>query len=48
VGDLAGGVAVWAHAGGFLAGVLLVRLFVRPDRERVRRALHASDPGLTV
>ena len=39
VGDLAGGVAVWAHAGGFLAGVLLVRLFVRPDRERVRRAL---------
>jgi membrane associated rhomboid family serine protease len=27
-----GGVAVWAHVGGFLAGVLLVRLFVKPER----------------
>ncbi|GAB6068173.1 rhomboid family intramembrane serine protease [Methylothermus subterraneus] len=26
-----GGVAFWAHAGGFLAGVLLVRPFHRPD-----------------
>lgn len=43
VGDLAGGVAVWAHAGGFLAGVLLVRLFVRQDRERERRALRAFE-----
>jgi len=25
--DLAGGVAVWAHVGGFLAGVVLVKLF---------------------
>jgi membrane associated rhomboid family serine protease len=39
VGDLAGGVAVWAHAGGFLAGVLLVRFFVRPERESHHRAL---------
>ncbi len=39
VGDLAGGVAVWAHAGGFLAGVLLVRLFVRTERESHHRAL---------
>lgn len=27
-----GGVAFWAHAGGFLAGVLLVFLFQRPER----------------
>jgi membrane associated rhomboid family serine protease len=25
--DLSGGVAVWAHVGGFLSGVLLVKLF---------------------
>jgi membrane associated rhomboid family serine protease len=25
--DLAGGVAVWAHVGGFLAGVVLVKFF---------------------
>lgn len=35
----AGGVAWWAHVGGFVAGVLLAWLFVR--RERWRRA----DPG---
>jgi|SRR5690349_9798146 len=26
-GDLGGGVAVWAHVGGFVAGVILVKLF---------------------
>jgi membrane associated rhomboid family serine protease len=26
--EIAGGVAVWAHVGGFLVGVLLVRVFV--------------------
>ncbi len=31
-GDM-GGVAFWAHAGGFVAGVLLVFLFRRPERE---------------
>jgi membrane associated rhomboid family serine protease len=29
-----GGVAVWAHVGGFAAGLLLVRLFARGDRGR--------------
>jgi membrane associated rhomboid family serine protease len=29
-----GGVAVWAHVGGFLAGILLVRLFARGERGR--------------
>ncbi len=30
--EMAGGVAFWAHVGGFLAGVVLVRWFARPDR----------------
>jgi membrane associated rhomboid family serine protease len=29
--DVSGGVAVWAHVGGFLAGLFLVRLFVNPE-----------------
>jgi rhomboid family protein len=28
--DVTGGVAVWAHVGGFLAGAILVRLFAKP------------------
>ena len=28
--EVTGGVAVWAHVGGFLAGVILVRLFAKP------------------
>lgn len=28
--DVMGGVAVWAHVGGFLAGAMLVRLFTKP------------------
>ncbi len=34
-----GGVAVWAHVGGFLAGVLLVRLFERADLVARRRSM---------
>ena len=33
--DLPGGVAFWAHVMGFVAGVLLVRLMRRPERQRV-------------
>ncbi len=29
--DLSGGVAVFAHVGGFVAGMVLIRAFVRPD-----------------
>ncbi|HLB08100.1 MAG TPA: rhomboid family intramembrane serine protease [Gemmatimonadaceae bacterium] len=29
--NVMGGVAVWAHVGGFLAGALLVRLFTKPS-----------------
>jgi membrane associated rhomboid family serine protease len=28
----AGGVAFWAHLGGFIAGIVLVKIFERPDR----------------
>ncbi len=30
-GEVGGGVAFWAHVGGFVAGVVLVKLFARPD-----------------
>lgn len=36
--DPAGGVAVWAHVGGFVAGVLLVRRFTHPERLARRQA----------
>ena len=39
--DISGGVAVWAHVGGFVTGALLVKLF--EDRSRVRRRTVAGD-----
>ena len=39
--DASGGVAVWAHIGGFVAGAVLVRLF--EDRALVRRRQSAGD-----
>ena len=39
--EVSGGVAVWAHVGGFVAGVLLVRLF--EGRSFVRRRALAGD-----
>ncbi|MND06469.1 hypothetical protein D3C83_278600 [compost metagenome] len=35
-----GGVAFWAHAGGFLAGVILIKLFEKPGRLADHRARH--------
>ena len=35
-----GGVAFWAHVGGFLAGIVLVKLFARPDRLRAHQSHH--------
>lgn len=32
--DVSGGVAVWAHVGGFVAGVILVKLFENPRLTR--------------
>jgi membrane associated rhomboid family serine protease len=33
-----GGVAFWAHVGGFLAGIVLVKIFARSDRTASRSA----------
>jgi rhomboid family protein len=42
--DVSGGVAVWAHVGGFLAGVLLIKLFENrrlvAKREEIREIEH--------
>jgi membrane associated rhomboid family serine protease len=35
-----GGVAFWAHVGGFVAGVVLIKLFARDDYLRAHRAHH--------
>jgi membrane associated rhomboid family serine protease len=35
-----GGVAFWAHIGGFVAGVLLIKFFSRDDYIRAHRAHH--------
>jgi membrane associated rhomboid family serine protease len=35
-----GGVAFWAHLGGFVAGVVLVKLLARPDSVAAHRAHH--------
>jgi membrane associated rhomboid family serine protease len=39
-GQSGGGVAFWAHAGGFAAGVLLVKVFARRDRVAEHRSHH--------
>src|SRR5690606_29068178 len=39
-GQEGGGVAFWAHLGGFIAGVVLVKLFERPDRLVQHRSHH--------
>lgn len=46
--EVSGGVAVWAHVGGFVAGVLLVKLFENKalveERKTVHDALHPEHP----
>lgn len=37
--DLMGGVAVWAHVGGFVAGVVLAKLFENPELARRHRGV---------
>lgn len=45
-GDVSGGVAVWAHVGGFVAGALLIKLFENPrfvrERTMIQGPLAAS------
>jgi len=44
--DVSGGVAVWAHVGGFLAGVVLVKLFENRRLVDIRTAeRHRLHPG---
>ena len=40
--EVSGGVAVWAHIGGFVAGVILVKLFVNDDLHRRRLAMNEA------
>jgi membrane associated rhomboid family serine protease len=40
--DVSAGVAVWAHIGGFAAGLLLIKLFARRDYVEEHRAAHAT------
>jgi len=48
--DVSGGVAVWAHVGGFLAGVLLIKLFENPrlvaKRAEIREIEHPARAGM--
>jgi membrane associated rhomboid family serine protease len=40
LGAQGGGVAYWAHIGGFVAGVVLVKVFARPDHVAQHRRHH--------
>jgi membrane associated rhomboid family serine protease len=40
VGQEGGGVAFWAHFGGFVAGAVLIKLFARPDYVEAHKAGH--------
>jgi membrane associated rhomboid family serine protease len=40
VSEQQGGVAFWAHIGGFVAGVALIKLFARPEDVRAHRRGH--------
>ena len=42
VSEQAGGVAFWAHVGGFLAGVVLVKVFERRDKLAAHTSHHWS------
>jgi membrane associated rhomboid family serine protease len=49
--EISGGVAVWAHVGGFVAGVVLVKAFENralvAERKAVHDALHPEHPYRT-
>ena len=46
IGDEKGGVAFWAHAGGFIAGALLILLFKDDDLVAKHRAMARTMHGL--
>jgi membrane associated rhomboid family serine protease len=41
-------VAVWAHIGGFVAGLALVRLFVNEDLHRRRLAMGEANEAFRI
>lgn len=43
--EVSGGVAVWAHVGGFLAGVLLIRVFADRGLVAAHRTAHGARYG---
>lgn len=43
--EVSSGVAVWAHIGGFLAGVVLIRFFARPELVEAHRLAHGARYG---
>jgi len=43
--DVSGGVAVWAHVGGFVAGVLLIKLFENRSLVQAHRQAEAARYG---
>ncbi|MDE3052328.1 MAG: rhomboid family intramembrane serine protease [Gemmatimonadota bacterium] len=44
--NVSGGVAVWAHVGGFLAGILLIRVFTKPElMDRRAAMMHGYQPA---
>ena len=45
IGEERGGVAFWAHIGGFVAGILLVKLFARPGDVAEHRGHHWRPQG---
>ncbi len=47
--DTSGGVAVWAHVGGFLAGMALIHLFTRPVFiDQLKRLYHQLESGRAI
>jgi membrane associated rhomboid family serine protease len=46
-GPAAGGIAWWAHIGGFVAGIVLLKLLVRPEPQQLPGpARHLVYPAL--
>jgi len=41
-----GGVAYWAHVGGFITGAVLIWLFRHPERTQQMQTYHRSYPGM--
>jgi membrane associated rhomboid family serine protease len=40
--EVSGGVAVWAHIGGFVAGLVLIKLFAKPARVDAHKRAHGA------